>query len=129
VVVRSAVGVVLGVGVIALLGAMANAVVFHGGASGPTPALLDFMSLLMHALAAIAGGYTGAAVARRRPAAHGLAVGVLTLLAAQLAPVPLSITPGPGSTQPLWMTAGVMALTLIGSVLGGAARAEKIRAR
>ncbi len=120
-------GVVFGVLVIALLGAMASAVVFHGTAGGTMPAPLAFMLLLMHALAAVAGGYLGAAIARRRPAAHGLAVGVLYLLAAQVAPgLPAHLMPAP-VVRPLWLTAAGMAAGLAGAVLGGVARAQAER--
>ena len=126
--IRSVVGIALGVLVVALLGTMASAVVFHGATTGPMPAPLEVMVLLMHALAAFAGGYLGAAVARRRPATHGLAVGVLYLLAIQIAPS-FPVRPIPASTgRPLWLTAAGMLVGLVGAVLGGVARGQADRA-
>jgi hypothetical protein len=123
-VVRSVVGIVFGVLVIAALVAMANAVVFHGTAGGSMPAPLEFMLLLMHALAAIAGGYLGAAIARRRPGTHGLAVGVLYLLAVQFAPtIPARLIPT-FAVRPLWLTALGIAVGLVGAVVGGIARGQ-----
>lgn len=125
--VRSVVGIAFGVLIVALLGTMASAVVFHGATAGPMPAPLEVMILLMHALAALAGGYLGAAIARRRPAAHGLAVGVLYLLAIQLAPsLPVRLIPSPAA-RPLWLTAAGIVVGLAGAVLGGLARGQAER--
>jgi len=124
---RSVVGIAFGVLVIALLGVMANAVVFHGATTGPMPAPLQVLVLLMHALAALAGGYLGAAIARRRPATHGLAVGVLYLLAVQFAPsLPVRLFPPPAA-RPLWLTAVGIVVGLAGAVLGGLARGQAER--
>ncbi len=126
--IRSVLGIAFGVLVIALLGTMANAVVFHGAAAGPMPAPLEAMVLLMHALAALAGGYLGAAIARRRPATHGFAIGVLYLLAVQISPsLPASVFPVPAAL-PLWLTAMGMVAGLAGAVLGGLARGQAQRA-
>jgi len=128
-VVRSVVGIVFGVLIVTLLGTMANAVVFHGAAAGPMPAPLELLLLLMHGLAAIAGGYMGAAVARRRPATHGLAVGVLYLLAVQLAPqMTVRLIPALVA-RPLWLTAVGMLVALAGAVVGGTARGQAERER
>ena len=126
--IRSVVAIAVGVFVIAVLGTMANAVVLHGPAAGPMPPLLELMVLLMRALAAFAGGYLGAAIARRRPAAHGLAVGVLYLLVAQFAPaLPVRLIPAL-SAGPLWLTGLGIVVGLAGAVLGGLARGQADRA-
>ena len=123
-VVRSVVAIVIGVLVVVLLGTMANAVVLHGAANGPMPVPLEAMVVIMHALAAFAGGYVGAAIAHRRPATHGLAVGVLYLLATQFAPsLPVPLIPWPAAS-PLWLTAVGMGAALLGAVLGGTARGQ-----
>ncbi len=125
---RSVVAIAFGVLVIALLGVMASAVVFHGATTGPMPAPLEGLVLLMHALAALAGGYLGAAIARRRPATHGLAIGVLYLLAVQIAPsIPMGRLFPPPAEGPLWFTAVGIAAGLAGAVLGGLARGQAER--
>lgn len=125
--VRSLLGIACGVLVIALLGTMANAVVFHGAATGPMPLPVEALLLLMHLLAAVAGGYLGVAVARRRPATHGFAIGVAYLLAVQIRPdLAGHMTPG-AVVQPLWMTGVGMAVALAGAAIGGAARGQAVR--
>lgn len=126
--VRSVAGIVAGLVVVAMLGAMARAVVFHGPVPGAIPLPLALLLLLMYGLAAIAGGYVGAAAAGRRPVAHGFAVGVGYLVAVQLAPsLAARLNPGVG-IQPLWLTGAAMGMALLGAILGGSARAQRTRA-
>ena len=122
---RSVGGVVGGCFAVLALSAMANAVVLHGG---PAPALPPFplavMLLLMHGLAGIAGGYLAGLAAARRPMAHGLAVGVLYLMAVQFAPGRVRAVAHPVAGQPLWFTATLLIVMLVGTTLGGAARGQ-----
>lgn len=122
---RSVAGILGGCILVFVLIIMANAVVLHGGPA-PTlpPAPLTFMLLLMHALAGIAGGYLAGLVAGRRPGPHGFAVGILFLLLVQAASGPLRAAAHPIGTQPLWFTAVILGLVLLGATLGGAARGE-----
>ncbi len=122
---RTGAGLAAGCALVFALSAMANAVVFHGGAPQrlsvvPIAALL----LVMIALAAIAGGYVAAAIARRRPRTHGLAVGVCCVLVVQLSPPWLAGLAMPAAGQPLWFTAAAMAIVLGGAALGASARAQ-----
>ena len=126
--VRSVAGIVVGCTAVFALGTMAGAVVFHGTPPQAIPgAPLATMLLVMNGLAAIAGGYLAAAVARRRPRTHGLAVGVVYVLVVQLAPPALApfthLTAGP----PLWFTAVATAIVIAGATLGGAARHQIAR--
>ncbi len=126
--IRSLVAIVLGGVVIAALGTMAGAVVVHRLPPRGAPAILLFMTLLMRTLAAVAGGYVAGSVARRRPAAHGLAAGVLYLLAIQLlAPTPWLAT-RVTADQPLWFAAASLGLALVGAAVGGAAQGQNVGA-
>jgi hypothetical protein len=124
-VLRSVAGIVGGCFAVLALSAMANAVVLHGG---PAPALPPFplaaMLLLMHGLAGIAGGYLAGLLAGRRPKAHGLAVGLLYLLAVQLASSRVRAVAHPVAGQPLWFTATLLVVMVVGTTLGGAARGQ-----
>lgn len=126
---RSVTGIVLGCSVVFVLNTMANGVVLHGG---PAPVIppppLTAMLLLMHGLAGVAGGYLAALVAGRRPATHGLAVGVLYLIAAQLASGPLHSAVHPVAAQPVWFSVAMLAVAAVGSALGGGSRGEIVRA-
>jgi hypothetical protein len=128
-VVRSVLAFVLGCAGMTALSAMANAVIFHGGAGGQMPAVLAALLLVMRGLAAIAGGYTAAAIARRRPASHGLAAGVLYVLASQLAPATMGRLSGAPAAQSLGMAAAAIAVTLLGATLGGSARGQVFRGK
>ncbi len=122
---RSVAGILGGCIAVFALNIMANAVVLHGGPAPTFPPLpLTVMLLLMHALAGIAGGYLAGTVAGRRPGAHGFAVGVLFLLVVQVAWAPLHATAHPVGAQPLWFTAVILGLVVVGATLGGAARGE-----
>ncbi len=127
---RSITGIVAGCGVVFVLNTMANGVVLHGG---PTPVIppfpLTMMLLLMHGLAGVAGGYLAARVARGRPATHGLAVGVLYLIAVQSSWPPLHAAAHPVSAQPLWFTLAILAVAVVGATLGGGARGEIVEER
>ena len=126
---RSGVAFVFGCAAMVALSAMANAVVFHGGAGSHMPPVLTGMLLVMRGLAAIAGGYLAAAIARRRPSAHGLAAGVLYVFAAQFAPRTMAALSGAPASQPLGAAAAAIAVTLIGAILGGAARGQMVGQR
>ncbi|HVA57894.1 MAG: DUF3792 family protein [Gemmatimonadaceae bacterium] len=129
-VVRTVTGIAVGCALAFVLSAMADAVVFHGGPPEALPVLpLAAFLLVMNGLAAIAGGYTAAALARRRPRTHGLAVGISYVLLMQLAPPSLTNLAFPAAAQPLWFTAASMAIVLAGAALGGAARDESGRQR
>jgi hypothetical protein len=123
-VVRSVVAIVLGGAAITALTAMANAVVFHGSTAAHMPPMLLAILLVMRGLAAIAGGYVSAAIARRRPVAHGLAAGVLYVFAMQLAPGTLALLSGASTPQALGTAATAIGITLVGAGLGGGARAQ-----
>ena len=121
--VRSVVGIVVGCAAVFALGTMAGAVVFHGTPPQGIPgATLATMLLVMDGLAAIAGGYLAAAIARRRPRTHGLAVGVVYVLVVQLAPAALAPFTHPTAGPPLWFTAAATAIVIVGATIGGAAR-------
>jgi hypothetical protein len=121
---RSVVAFVLGCAVMTALTAMANAVVFHGGGSVHMPPMLTGILLVMRGLAAIAGGYFAATIARRRPVAHGLAAGVLYVFAVQFAPRALALLSGASGPQSLEAAAAAIGVTLVGAALGGAARGQ-----
>jgi hypothetical protein len=127
-VVRSALGIACGGGVVAALSTMANAVVFHGAPVAGVPMTLALLLVLMHGLAAIAGGYLAAAIARRRPAAHGFAVGVLYLLAVQFAPATLALVSGAPLSEPIWAATAAMGVTLVGAAAGGGAWGQRVKA-
>jgi hypothetical protein len=118
---------VIGTAVVVALVAMANAVVFHGVApSGlPVPPLVALL-FIMHGLAAFAGGYAAAAIARRRPRTHGVAVGMAYVLVVQFAPPSLINAPPPSAHAPFWFTAAVTLIALAATTLGAAARAQDV---
>jgi hypothetical protein len=127
---RSVTGIAVGYGTVFVLGTMANSVVLHGGPSPSLPpAPLIVMLLLMHGLAGIAGGYLAAFIAGHRPASHGLAVGVLYLIAEQVASGGLREAAHPVGVQPLWFSAAILGVVVLGATLGGGARGEVVRAQ
>ncbi len=126
--VRTVAGIAVGCAVVFALSAMANAVVFHGGVPTGLPALpLAVLLFVMNGLAATAGGYTAATIARQRPRTHGLAVGVSYVLIVQLAPPWLTNVAVPAGAHPLWFMAAGMAIVLAGTTLGAAAREQRVR--
>ena len=125
--VRSATAFLLGGLTILALVAMGNAVVFHGPAYGRTPVPIAVLLLLMQGLAAIAGGYVAAWIARRRPAAHGLGAAMLYLISLQFAPAALAVLTHLPASRPLWVACTAIGLTLLGGVLGGVVRHAKTR--
>ena len=124
-VVRSATAFLIGAFTILALVTMGNTVVFHGGTAGQTPVPISVLLLLMQWMAAIAGGYVAAWIARHRPTAHGLGAAVLYLISLQFAPAALAVLTHLPASRPLWVAGTAVGLTLLGGVLGGAVRRSK----
>ncbi|MCP5056181.1 MAG: hypothetical protein GY937_05570 [bacterium] len=71
------------------------------------------MSYAVGSFMTLAGGYVAARWARRRPVAHGLGAGMLSLVVG----VPFFFLPG--ALEPLWLVAGGTALHLPLAATGG----------
>ncbi len=126
--VRSVLAIVVGSAVIFALGGMGTAVVFHDQVPALVPsAPLLLLFLVMRGLAAIAGGYAAAALARRHPLVHGVLAG--SLYVGGLAWAPTAVVHGMSvpTEQPLAYGAVAVGLALVGGALGGLARADARR--
>jgi len=123
---RSVLGIILGYGAVRALAVMANAVVFHGGApEGPPELALQVVLLGMNGLAAIVGGYVAAAVGRRNPLAHGVALGAILVAVAVVMSLS-GLTNSGASSEPRWFSLSVMGVSMLGATMGGLARSQMV---